>query len=37
MKYIKQNTGITVEISVEPPGTVVRSLGKAQRVVDATG
>jgi len=36
MKHIKQNIGITVEICVEPPGTVVRSLGKAQRVVGAT-
>jgi phenylacetate-CoA ligase len=31
---IKDCVGITVEISVEPPGEVVRSLGKAQRVID---
>ena len=34
--HIKQNIGITVEIHIEPPGTVERSLGKAQRVVDST-
>jgi phenylacetate-CoA ligase len=31
---IKDCVGITVEVSVEPPGEVARSLGKAQRVID---
>jgi len=31
---IKDCIGITVEVSVEPPGEVARSLGKAQRVID---
>jgi phenylacetate-CoA ligase len=34
-QHIKENIGITVNVSVEPPGAVVRSLGKAQRVVDS--
>jgi phenylacetate-CoA ligase len=34
MRHIKENIGITVEIQIESPGTVERSLGKAQRVVD---
>ncbi len=34
---IKDCIGITVDISVESPGDVARSLGKAQRVVDHTG
>jgi phenylacetate-CoA ligase len=34
--YIKDNIGITVRVIVEPPGTVARSIGKAQRVVDQT-
>jgi phenylacetate-CoA ligase len=34
--HIKSNIGITVDVRVHPPGTVVRSTGKAQRVVDAT-
>ncbi len=33
---IKDCIGITVEVSVEEPGNVDRSLGKAQRVVDRT-
>lgn len=33
---IKDNIGITVEVSIEPPGDVDRSLGKALRVVDRT-
>jgi phenylacetate-CoA ligase len=37
IRHIKQNIGITVEIEIEAPSTVARSLGKAQRVVDATG
>jgi phenylacetate-CoA ligase len=36
IQHIKQNIGVTVEIKVEAPGTVERSLGKAHRVVDAT-
>ena len=36
IQHIKQNIGITVEIQIESPGTVERSLGKAQRVIDAT-
>lgn len=35
-QHIKQSIGITVDVSVEPPGAVARSLGKAQRVVDHT-
>jgi phenylacetate-CoA ligase len=35
-QHIKENIGITVDVSVEPPGAVARSLGKAQRVVDHT-
>lgn len=31
---IKDCVGITVEVSVESPGEVARSLGKAQRVID---
>ncbi len=34
---IKDFVGITVEVSVEPPGEVARSLGKAQRVIDHSG
>ncbi|MEN8040988.1 MAG: phenylacetate--CoA ligase PaaK [Actinomycetota bacterium] len=34
---IKDCIGITVDVSVEAPGEVVRSLGKAQRVVDHSG
>jgi len=33
---IKNNIGLTVEVRVEPPGSVVRSLGKANRVIDNT-
>jgi phenylacetate-CoA ligase len=33
-EHIKDCIGITVEVSVEAPGKVERSLGKAQRVVD---
>jgi phenylacetate-coenzyme A ligase PaaK-like adenylate-forming protein len=32
--HIKSNIGITVNVRVNPPGTVVRSTGKAQRVID---
>ena len=32
--HIKGNIGITVEVRVEAPGDIARSLGKAQRVVD---
>ena len=35
-KHIKDCIGITVDVRVEPPGSVTRSLGKAQRVVDHT-
>jgi phenylacetate-CoA ligase len=35
-RHIKENVGITVDVSVEPPDSVVRSLGKAQRVVGNT-
>jgi phenylacetate-CoA ligase len=35
-KHIKDCIGITVDVRVEPPGAVTRSLGKAQRVVDHT-
>jgi len=34
--HIKSNIGITVDVRVHPPGTVERSTGKAQRVIDAT-
>jgi len=34
--HIKDNIGITVDVVVESPGDVARSLGKAQRVVDRT-
>jgi len=34
--HIKSNIGITVDVRVDPPGTVVRSTGKAQRVIDTT-
>ncbi|MFV2000837.1 MAG: phenylacetate--CoA ligase, partial [Acidimicrobiia bacterium] len=34
--HIKDNIGITVDVVVESPGNVARSLGKAQRVVDRT-
>jgi phenylacetate-CoA ligase len=36
-RHIKENIGITVEVRVELPDTVERSLGKAQRVVGAAG
>lgn len=36
IRHIKQNIGITVELDVGSPGTVERSLGKAQRVIDTT-
>lgn len=36
-RYIKDNVGIRVDVRVEAPGDVARSLGKAQRVVDRTG
>ncbi len=32
--HIKSNIGVTVAVHVQPPGTVVRSTGKAKRVVD---
>ena len=35
-QHIKENIGITVNVSVEAPGAVVRSLGKAQRVIETT-
>jgi phenylacetate-CoA ligase len=35
-EYIKDYIGITVDVRIEPPGAVTRSLGKAQRVVDHT-
>ena len=35
-KHIKVNVGITVDVRVERPGDIARSLGKAQRVVDRT-
>ena len=35
-RHIKENIGITVDVRVESPGDVARSLGKAQRVVDRT-
>jgi phenylacetate-CoA ligase len=35
-QHIKENIGTTVDVRVEPPGTVTRSLGKAQRVIDRT-
>ena len=34
--HIKDNIGITVDVVVESPGDVARSLGKAQRVIDHT-
>jgi phenylacetate-CoA ligase len=34
--HIRSNIGITVDVRVHPPGTVERSTGKAQRVIDAT-
>ena len=34
--HIKDNIGITVDVVVESPGNVARSLGKAQRVIDHT-
>jgi phenylacetate-CoA ligase len=34
--HIKSNIGITVDVRVHPPGTVERSTGKAQRVIDAS-
>jgi phenylacetate-CoA ligase len=34
--HIKSNIGITVDVRVEAPGSVQRSTGKAQRVVDHT-
>ncbi|GMQ94452.1 MAG: phenylacetate--CoA ligase [Acidimicrobiia bacterium] len=36
-KHIKGCIGITMEVRVESPGDVARSLGKAQRVVDHSG
>jgi phenylacetate-CoA ligase len=33
--HIRSNIGITVDVRVHPPGTVERSTGKAQRVIDA--
>ena len=35
--HIKANIGITVDVRVSAPGSVERSTGKAQRVVDRTG
>ncbi len=35
-EHIKDCIGITVDVSVESPGEVARSLGKAQRVIDRT-
>ena len=35
-RHIKDNIGITVEVRVSAPGTVVRSTGKAERVIDRT-
>ena len=34
--HIRSNIGITVDVRVHRPGTVERSTGKAQRVIDAT-
>ncbi len=34
--HIKANVGIRVDVRVEPPGSVQRSTGKAQRVIDHT-
>ena len=34
--HIKSNIGITVDVRVEAPGSVQRSTGKAQRVIDHT-
>jgi phenylacetate-CoA ligase len=34
--HIKDCIGITMEVRVESPGSIARSLGKAQRVVDRT-
>jgi phenylacetate-CoA ligase len=31
---IKDRVGLTVELAIEPPGTIERSLGKARRVID---
>jgi phenylacetate-CoA ligase len=31
---IKDRVGLTVELTIEPPGTIERSLGKARRVID---
>ena len=36
-RHIKENVGITVDVTIERPGAVMRSLGKAQRVIDGTG
>jgi phenylacetate-CoA ligase len=31
---IKDRVGLTVDLTIEPPGTIERSLGKARRVID---
>ena len=31
---IKDRVGLTVELAIEPPGTIERSAGKARRVID---
>ena len=36
-KRIKDTVGLTVRISVEQPGTIERSIGKARRVLDQRG
>ncbi len=35
-RHVKANVGITVDVRVAEPGSVVRSTGKAQRVIDHT-